>query len=774
MPWTVPPRILAEHLVPVPEPLAVLLQPGAAATPEAVARRAARALLELPETAGGAWPPWLAPHQVPAAERLAGIVARYGGALLADAVGLGKSYVALAVALAQGAPITLVVPAVLVPQWRALLARFGTSATVITHEALSSPPVRPSARPPQFFVVDEAHRFRNPDTKRYRALAKLVVGSRVLLVTATPVHNRLADLFHLFRLFLRDHALTALGVPSLARAARGEVGAETAPAVAARLTVARSRERVRRAYTGGAVALAFPDRAPGETIRAGTVPEPLVAELAQGIRGLSAGGAAAPLVRLTLLRRLASSLPALRASLARHESFLALALEAARHGRTLGAREFARLFPPAETADVQLALLPLLLAPGACDASREDLEATGRLRGLADSSDDPKAAALERLLAERADKTIVFVDARATVRHLLRLLRSRHRVAAVLGEGGLFGLERAGRAEVLGAFAPTAQGGARPPAFLETDLLIATDLLSEGLNLQDAARVVHYDLPWSPARLAQRVGRIDRLGSAHERIETVTFLPPVHLEQALAIEARLAAKARAQVAAGAAQVETVAGAWRNPPGGGLDWGDRLDALRRGPSATGPEGAWCAVPGAEDAAVLVVRIGALVEALVATEAGVRADPDAATRLLERAARQEARPAERGTVERAIRRAAPLVRARLAAIEDARWRAGDRDRLSRRLIPWVLGAARRAARRGDARQLAALDALVSRLASGMTAGEELLLEDLLGRRTPLGIRDLLAWHGRLPPVSATDEAPGAELVAAVVVQAADEES
>ena len=43
---------------------------------------------------------------------------------------------------------------------------------------------------------------------------------------------------------------------------------------------------------------------------------------------------------------------------------------------------------------------------------------------------------------------------------------------------------------------------------METDVLIATDLLSEGLNLQDAARVVHYDLPWSPARLAQRVGRM--------------------------------------------------------------------------------------------------------------------------------------------------------------------------------------------------------------------------------------------------------------------------
>src|SRR5207247_5380084 len=100
-------------------------------------------------------------------------------------------------------------------------------------------------------------------------------------------------------------------------------------------------------------------------------------------------------------------------------------------------------------------------------------------------------------------------------------------------------------------------------------------------------------------------------------------------------------------------------------------------------------------------------------------------------------------------RAIERAAPLVRARLAALGDVRWRAADRDRLSRRLIPWVLDAARRAARRGAAAELARLDALVSRLALGMTAGEELSLEQILARRTPLTVRAVLAWHEGLVP-------------------------
>src|SRR5213593_664246 len=208
-PWNGSPRILSEDLQLPVEPLALLLRPGAVADAGAVVRRAARALLDLPEGRCSSWPSWLAAHQRPAAERLAAILDRYGGALLADAVGLGKSYVALAVALARREPFALAVPA--------LLAQHNTAARIITHESLSTRDYRlpPSPAPYRLLVVDEAHRFRNPDTRRYRALAKLVVGARVLLVTATPVHNRLADLFHLFRLFLRDHELAALGVASL-------------------------------------------------------------------------------------------------------------------------------------------------------------------------------------------------------------------------------------------------------------------------------------------------------------------------------------------------------------------------------------------------------------------------------------------------------------------------------------------------------------------------------------------------------------------------------
>src|SRR5205814_2096144 len=135
-----------EDAPPLAEPPACLLRPGAQVPPALVAAASARPLRDLAPLAAprAAWPPWLAPHQVPAAERLVAIMRRYRGALLADAVGLGKSYVALAVALALREPFALVVPAVLVPQWRALLAERGVAAPVLRHEALSVRTVRRS------------------------------------------------------------------------------------------------------------------------------------------------------------------------------------------------------------------------------------------------------------------------------------------------------------------------------------------------------------------------------------------------------------------------------------------------------------------------------------------------------------------------------------------------------------------------------------------------------------------------------------------------------
>lgn len=735
------------------EPLAALLTPGPEGPPPAVASRAARALLDLPPVspATAVTPAWLAVHQRPAAIRLAAIVSRYGGAVLADAPGLGKSYVAMAVALMRDEPFTLVVPAVLAHQWRQLCHRFDVDPEIQTHERLGRRPFIGQVPSPRssfrdfmsrrqlrcpLIIVDEAHHYRNPATRRYRALADLAIGAHVLLVTATPVHNRIGDLVHLLRLFMRDDALTGLGVPSLKRAAAGESWTAL-PAALSRLVVARSRSR--------APLLELPKRARGKSIRVGPVPDQRLDEMVSEIARCNPGPAGA-LVRMVLLTRLASSTPAFRESLSRQEAFADFSAEANNSGRALTRCHFQRLFPRGEEPDLQLALLPLLLPQGDGQPEQADRRAFTRLRELASGVPDPKALRLGQLLSRHHAKSIVFTSSRATARYLLRALQARHRVAAVMGAHGLLASGSVPVPEILAAFAPKALGVAAPRAALSIDVLIATDLASEGLNLQDASRVIHYDLPWTSARLAQRVGRIDRIGSAHPRIQVVTFLPPAPLAQAIGFEARLLTKARVGRRAGL-----------------FDWCDRLQVL-----VQDDEAELCAVAGDEEATVLVVSVGGLAEALVVRKSGVTADPRIACALLEQAVTAPVIPLDGDALRAAICRAAPTIRKRLEQVASARWRAGDRDQLSRRLIPMVIREARRAAREGNAPRVAMLDTLIERLGSGMTAGEELSLAALTECPAPLTVDSLCDWSRRLPAPGSRSMAPDIRLTAAIVVR------
>ena len=76
----------------------------------------------------------------------------------------------------------------------------------------------------------------------------------------------------------------------------------------------------------------------------------------------------------------------------------------------------------------------------------------------------------------------------------------------------------------------------------DLDLLIATDCISEGQNLQDCDTLVNYDIHWNPVRIIQRFGRIDRLGSINERIQLINFWPNIELEEYIGLEQRVSGR----------------------------------------------------------------------------------------------------------------------------------------------------------------------------------------------------------------------------------------
>src|SRR6185503_4747775 len=140
------------------DPLAEWLRPPAPAPAPEVAAALARALL--PPEADRLPPRWLRPDQQLSFRRALAAVLRYGGALLADPVGTGKTYIALAVAAEIGPnrPIHVIVPASLRPQWLEAAARTGLEILPHSHETLSRG--RRPGRDGGAVVVDESHRFR--------------------------------------------------------------------------------------------------------------------------------------------------------------------------------------------------------------------------------------------------------------------------------------------------------------------------------------------------------------------------------------------------------------------------------------------------------------------------------------------------------------------------------------------------------------------------------------------------------------------------------------
>ncbi|NMA96453.1 MAG: helicase, partial [Clostridiales bacterium] len=94
---------------------------------------------------------------------------------------------------------------------------------------------------------------------------------------------------------------------------------------------------------------------------------------------------------------------------------------------------------------------------------------------------------------------------------------------------------------VLTLFSPRSKEAKKVFPFMdeEIDLLIATDCISEGQNLQDCDFVINYDIHWNPVRIVQRFGRIDRIGSANDRIQLVNFWPTKDLDDYINLEQRV-------------------------------------------------------------------------------------------------------------------------------------------------------------------------------------------------------------------------------------------
>ncbi|GIV08351.1 MAG: hypothetical protein KatS3mg019_0442 [Fimbriimonadales bacterium] len=181
---------------------------------------------------------------------------------------------------------------------------------------------------------------------------------------------------------------------------------------------------------------------------------------------------------------------------------------------------------------------PKFFRPDLKKALQEDVNLLLKVLQLAGTWDpcrDAKLSALEQLLTQRHphDKVLIFTQFADTAVYLGEQLQKRElRDLAVVTADSTDPVALARR------FSPESNGRL-PPNEHPLRILIATDVLAEGQNLQDCHIIVNYDLPWAIIRLIQRAGRVDRIGQKHDTITVYSFLPADGVECIIRLRNRL-------------------------------------------------------------------------------------------------------------------------------------------------------------------------------------------------------------------------------------------
>jgi hypothetical protein len=559
-----------------------------------------------------------------------------GGVVIADGVGLGKTFVAGGLMESyrdRRQRILLIRPAALTGTWKKFLSDYYLGdVESISYEKLAGDEqlggdklhLKRPINEYQLIVIDEAHNYRNPDARtRAGALRQLLRGPRrdLVLLTATPVNNSLYDLYHLLSYFLKlDSRLIKKDIPSIKgifdeanKVEPGDLNPDLLFPLVDATTVKRTRQFIKKHYLkdripgpgGELVPITFPkpvthtvhydfdavlpgfferfaealmpdNGEPSLTMARYQVSRYLLVKDDEMIDETPVVG----LLRSGLLKRFESSVHAFantcRKMAKQHQS----SLDAMDSGyiirkdffkeygvsQDLDEDEFQELLVESENTD------PIDLYDH--KRLREDIDNDLQLltefaeeAEIVKPEDDPKLVVLIEELAAVAKKAetdsstdaderdkrkvLIFSYYKDTAIWIIDWLKKqvnqdkrlecyRGRLAATCGDRGDANVLNSDQAAW--GFAPVTSA---PEAYTGGDLfdvLVSTDVLAEGVNLQQCCNIINYDLPWNPMRLIQRHGRIDRLLSNHKRVYLRTYFPDKSLDGLLKLEERVRRK----------------------------------------------------------------------------------------------------------------------------------------------------------------------------------------------------------------------------------------
>jgi superfamily II DNA or RNA helicase len=514
------------------------------------------------------------------------VLEEYGGLFLSDVVGLGKTYMAALLAQQLDGRSLVIAPPHLLDKnnrgsWPNVFGDFRVPHTDFESIGKLEDLLERDVSKYANVFIDESHRFRTETNQTYEMLAQICRGKRVILISATPLNNTPFDILSQVKLFQNGKNSTIPNVRNLeaffARLQKNLNGLDrqqnreeyfravqnnakaTREQVLKHLMIRRTRNEITK-YYGDDLAqqgLKFPDIADpeplfykfntaendifNETVRLITLEfkyaryKPLTYyEGKREQREVQSQRNLARFMKILLVKRLESSFHAFRLTLDRFIHTYERVIEEYNKGHVyISKKHINKIFDLLE-ADDQEAIDRLLEADKAerldakdfsKDFKRElesDLKVLYTLRELwTRIKRDPKWESFRDVLSSdpklKKGKIIIFTESKETAEYLAERIKQEITPQVLLFTGNS---DEYVRKQVIANF------DAR--AFQPKDeyrVLVATEVLSEGVNLHRSNIVINYDIPWNPTRLIQRVGRVNRVDTAFDTIYTYNFFP---------------------------------------------------------------------------------------------------------------------------------------------------------------------------------------------------------------------------------------------------------
>jgi len=513
------------------------------------------------------------------------ILEKYGGVFISDVVGLGKTYVTAMLSQQLDGRTLVIAPPVLLSKnspgsWPNVFSDFNLPADYESLGKLDSL-LKRGVDKYKNIIIDEAHRFRTETTISYEQLAQICRGKRVVLVTATPYNNSPKDILSQIKLFQKTRRSTIPNLPNLEsffNHLQGKLkdldrkddyqeyintvqenAREIREKVLNYLMVRRTRSEIIKYFSQDLKnqKLKFPevskpkaffyqlneaeDKTFTKTIELiaqkftyarytpmlyyeGKITQP--EQLAQKNMG--------KFMKILLIKRLESSFYAFKNTLGRFINSYEAFLSELNKGNVYVSKKYSnKIFEFIEN-DNEAAIQKLIDEDKARKYAAKDFKKglkTDLLSDLAilrevqklwsQINRDPKLLTFIDKLKNRKvlknNKLIIFTESKETATYLAKNIERVFPKEVLMFSGGL-------SAQVREKVIENFDARSRYPKD-DYRILITTEVLSEGVNLHRSNVVINYDIPWNPTRLMQRVGRINRIDTKHDKIYTFNFFP---------------------------------------------------------------------------------------------------------------------------------------------------------------------------------------------------------------------------------------------------------